>query len=416
MAELRFKLSRIVSRHQQMKVAFDHLKSQIKIGLLEAEDVFQSLAIPLMSLVGLKTVEMAEEGRFSTIFTTADLNTEEYWRNEIRSDTQLKSPRATKGRDEAHQTREQEEESYTAKAAVVSKEFLQKQKWQLMRLIHLLRKIETQVNSGQDDILQTLAHHQVSIHKFFQNAIAYIAAVHQTGQNHGTFLIALKLFKVTLDRMDAALGSVERGIEHLVNELAEQMCTPMVEYVKGLKAEMTTGTCPRLLGLVEEMRIEMRNGKLELEEARKKVRVAEERKLEALCRLKELEERIRRMEHLGFFLEAKEPMGHCVPHKFLGMEEDQAKDERSLWKILKMKRKHQIPESPFGPQELLCRGQKTNHLKSTRERSPISSRPISRNYLHRPNPHTPWLDSWLPLGSSPSVATQQVLSRKHVTH
>lgn len=37
--------------------------------VVKAEDVFTSLALPLMKLVGLKTVEMAEEGRFSTIIT-----------------------------------------------------------------------------------------------------------------------------------------------------------------------------------------------------------------------------------------------------------------------------------------------------------------------------------------------------------
>ncbi|KAH7867376.1 hypothetical protein Vadar_032622 [Vaccinium darrowii] len=85
-AELRSKLSRIFSRHEQMKLAFHHLKSQIKIGLLEAEDVFESLAIPLMRLVGLKTVEMAKEGRFSSIVTDMDANSEGSWRNESRSE------------------------------------------------------------------------------------------------------------------------------------------------------------------------------------------------------------------------------------------------------------------------------------------------------------------------------------------
>ncbi|KAJ0571079.1 hypothetical protein HanHA300_Chr05g0185441 [Helianthus annuus] len=68
MAKLHLKLARIISRQDQLKISFNHLKSQIKIGLLEAEDVFSSLAVPLMKLVGLKTAEMAEEGRSSTIF------------------------------------------------------------------------------------------------------------------------------------------------------------------------------------------------------------------------------------------------------------------------------------------------------------------------------------------------------------
>lgn len=39
---------------------------------MEAEDVFASLAIPLMKLVGLKTVEMATEGRFTSFIIQTD--------------------------------------------------------------------------------------------------------------------------------------------------------------------------------------------------------------------------------------------------------------------------------------------------------------------------------------------------------
>ena len=64
---LKLKMRSMVDRHEQMKRAFTELKSQISIGLLEAEDVFATLAIPLTKLVGLKTMEMANEGRFTTI-------------------------------------------------------------------------------------------------------------------------------------------------------------------------------------------------------------------------------------------------------------------------------------------------------------------------------------------------------------
>lgn len=40
--------------------------------MMEAEEVFASLAIPLMKLVGLKTAEMSTEGRFSTIIIQTD--------------------------------------------------------------------------------------------------------------------------------------------------------------------------------------------------------------------------------------------------------------------------------------------------------------------------------------------------------
>ncbi|GJU35763.1 hypothetical protein Tco_1184117 [Tanacetum coccineum] len=48
--KLHYKLARVVSRHDHLKLSFKHLKTQIEIGLLEAEDVFSSLAVPLMTL------------------------------------------------------------------------------------------------------------------------------------------------------------------------------------------------------------------------------------------------------------------------------------------------------------------------------------------------------------------------------
>uniref|UniRef100_A0A5B7BBA1 Myb-like domain-containing protein n=1 Tax=Davidia involucrata TaxID=16924 RepID=A0A5B7BBA1_DAVIN len=338
-----------------------------------------------------------------------------YQRSKIGSETRVTSPSAVGGDDQIPKL---EEDSYTVKATMEGKELIQKQKLQLIQLVHLLRQIETQVNSSQNDILQTLADHRASIHKFFQRATAYISAIHHSGQNHGTFLITvLKLLQAIFNHVGVALESVEGGVEDLMHELAEQMCNPMVEYVKGLKTEMTSGTCPRLLAIVEEMGGAMRDGRLELEEARKKVRIAEEKKLEALNRLKESEERGRRMkEYLGLFLEAKKgSMEHSALHKLLGMGEDQAKDEKLLWELLKKKRKSQISDSPLGTKELTRLGPNNKHFKSTGVRASISHRSIASNCSRGLSPQTPCLDYWLPLGSSPSVATHQVLSCKRVT-
>ncbi|THG10497.1 hypothetical protein TEA_012525 [Camellia sinensis var. sinensis] len=199
-----------------------------------------------------------------------------------------------------------------------------------------------------------------------------------------------------------------------MHELAEQICTLMVEYVKGLKEEMAIGMCLHLLGIVEEMGGALRDGKLEFEQARKKTRVLENRKIEALRRLKESEERITRMkEYLGFLLEAKkESMEHIFLHKYGGRS---AKDERLLWELLKNKRKDLTPESPFGPQELLSILSNNYHLKPTQERTQISHRPITRNYLQKLTPQTPCLDSCLPFNSSPSVTTQWVFQRNRIT-
>lgn len=338
-AELRFKLTRIVSYHDQLKVAFHQLKSQIEIGLLEAEDVFRSLAIPLTKLVGLKAVEMAEEGRTSTIYMTSDLLAQSCWRNEIRTQSPESSPSVTERVDHNHKIPNSQED-YTTKATTAGKELMQKQRLQLTQLVHLLRKIETEVNSSQNNIFQTISDHQASMHKFFQKAITYISAVYQSGQSHDAFLVTLKILKATFGHVCDVLGSVEGGVDDLMHELAQLMCNPMVEYIKGLKAEITTGTCPRLLAIVEEMGGAIKDGRLELEEARMKARGAEERKVEAVSRLEESEERVRKMQmQIGFFLEAKKGLkGQYTRHKLLNMEEDQTKDEKLLWELLQKKK------------------------------------------------------------------------------
>nr|GEW01000.1 cingulin like [Tanacetum cinerariifolium] len=52
MAKLRLKLAQVASRHDQLKLSFNNLKSQIETGLFEAEDVLCSLAVPLVKIVG----------------------------------------------------------------------------------------------------------------------------------------------------------------------------------------------------------------------------------------------------------------------------------------------------------------------------------------------------------------------------
>ena len=106
-------------------------------------------------------------------------------------------------------------------------------------------------------------------------------------------------------------------MDNLINRLAEQMCQPMMEYVKSVKAEMTTGTCPRLVGTLENIRKVTRDGRVELEQARKKVRLAEERKLEALSKLKESEERLKKMrQYMGLSInDKKESTDHHSKNK-----------------------------------------------------------------------------------------------------
>ncbi|KAK6127832.1 hypothetical protein DH2020_038434 [Rehmannia glutinosa] len=384
---VQLKLWRIVSRHEQLKIAFHQLHSQIRTGLLEAEDVFASLAIPLTKLVGLKTVEMAAEGRFSTIVTSIDSS-------------------------------HSQEENYMNRAMTAGNELMERQKLQLMQLISLLKKIEAQVNSSQKSIFQNLSEHQAVIKKFFLKAFTYVSAIHQSDKsNDDLTYMMLKILKATFEQVGVALGSVEVGIDDLIRELAEKMCNPMVEYVNGLKVEVKTGTCSHLLEVVKEMDGAMKVRKFELDEARKQARLAEQSRIEALSKLKKSEETARKMTvSLGLLIEdTKESEENLTQNKILSTKEDQAKDENLLWELLRKKRKCRVPDSPLGPKELLGIETCNKKLNSTRVIPSLGHRPVTRSRSRNPDPQSPLINARMLLGSSPSATTQKVLCRKRVT-
>ncbi|KAK7820408.1 uncharacterized protein LOC112014066 [Quercus suber] len=401
---LKLKMRSMVARHEQMKRAFTELKSQISIGLLEAEDVFASLAIPLMKLVGLKTMEMANEGRFTSII----LNNHFHHQN---------SNHPVPTHDNNH-----EEIPVAAKAAMATgKQLLEKQQTQFVQLLHLLKQIESKVNSRRNNLAETIADHRASLRSFFQRAIANLSNTFRSSPRHhadDTIEIALKLLLLAFKNVDAVFGSVESGVEDLMDDLAEQMCDPMVEYVKGLRDDMKNGTCVRLLSLVKEMERVIYDGRVQLEEAKNKQRAAEETKTEALNRLTESQQRVNKMkECLGLLSLAQAQSQHkngsmqpVAAHKLLGKVEDQARDEKLLWELLERKRKNQAPESPMGPKEL----QFTVPSKKRKVMPLISHKPITRSFSRGQSPHTPHPDHWIPLGTSPSVAQQ--VSRRYITH
>ena len=47
--------------------------------------------------------------------------------------------------------------------------------------------------------------------------------------------IALKLLLIAFKNVEMVLGSVESGVEDLMDDLAEQICDLMMEYEKGLR-------------------------------------------------------------------------------------------------------------------------------------------------------------------------------------
>ncbi|KAF6156697.1 hypothetical protein GIB67_033586 [Kingdonia uniflora] len=350
-SRIRFKFLQIVRRHESMKASFQNLKSQIKTGLLEAEDVFESLAIPLMKLVGLKTKEMADEGRSSTIL----MDSTKHQVSKLRV-----PPRDT------HQLLrlESEDESYNSWATKTCKELIEKHRVQLHQLVYLLRKIEANVSSRQENILQTLNNNRDYLHNFFQKAIFFLTSVHQKSlTEEAAHIVTLKLFRTTFEHVGSALCSVEGGVEDLMHELAENMCTPMVEYVNGLKIELAAGTMIRLTSAVEKMERVVKNSRLELEEARKKI---------------------------------------------LAAEHDQAR-EKFTGDLLIQKRKSESQGSPMGMKDLLlhvgkCGAPIAYHkTPPTRVETTVRRRPVTRSLTKKLSPRTRSSDCRPSLRFSPST-------------
>ncbi|KAM3374824.1 hypothetical protein P3S68_013538 [Capsicum galapagoense] len=392
--DFRIKFSRIVSHHEQLKVSFNQLDFQIRTGLQEAADVFESLANPLMKLVGLKTLEMTEEGKTSTVvFDYTDFYSNDCKRNENGA-----------GRTVRNEASEIEEEGYMSRAKTVGNELIQKQEMQLKQLIHLLRRVESQVNTSQTNILHTLSDHQTSIHNVFKKAVACVSAIHQRGENSGISLITIQLLKDIFRLVVTTLSSVECGVDNLVDELATRMCRPMVDYVKGLKLEITSGRCHCLLSIVEEMGGAMRTGRAELEEARKKARIAEHNRLEVLYRLKESEEMARKYQ--GFLSKVKNGSQEQFElEKLVVKDQDHAKEDNLLWELLKKKRKLGIGNGS----SKLC-GFPSRQLKELGPQTPRLAPTSSPTYSSNGQRLLPMI----PLGSSPSVTYRPPKPQKKI--
>nr|GEY66615.1 hypothetical protein [Tanacetum cinerariifolium] len=294
-------------------------------------------------------------------------------------------------------------EDYTNSAIMVSKELIDKKKDQLIQLMHLLKQIEGCVNSSQKSICQTIDGHKENIHSYLQKAATYVTAVQESSHDSHAYNITLKLLKAIYIHVCEILSSVEGGVDSLISKLTEQTCRPMIECARSFKAEITSGTCSRLLATLEAMKGVTRDGRVELEQARKIVKAAEEKKREALGMLKESEERMKKMRRY------MEYTGHQSKNKLLAPQENQVKDDKLLWELLKKKQTRQQPASPFGPKELLQVGSSTRHHQPMTGNPSIAHRPTTRAYV-KLNTHS--LGSLLPLGSSPSVTRSQALSRK----
>lgn len=381
--DLRDKLATLVDRTKKVKMAYHQLQSQIAFGLVEAGEVFDSLAIPLMKLVGLKTSEMESEGRHSAFI----FNTERYHHMDTARSGDLNI-----------QIRSSKEENYAAKAETAGKEILHKHKGQLRQLVHMLKHIETQVNSHREDILQMVDDRRTFFQEFIQKSLYYLSSVHS--QNHDTFPVTVKLLRVLFNNINEVLGSVDTGVNDFMQALAKNMCHPMTKYVGNLAAEIKHGPCVQLMNVVNEMERSNSDTRRELQDARERIRLAEETKINALSKLKKAEDQVQRMTTSAKFLlpaSQKKQAEHSITGKRIGTEGSREHEEKLLWELLSKRRKQQEPESPMGPKELI-RQSDTKQKTLVYNRRRTRSQALLSSQTARP-------DALIPLGLSPSART-----------
>ncbi|WZZ44504.1 LOW QUALITY PROTEIN: hypothetical protein YC2023_040763 [Brassica napus] len=358
--DLRDKLATLVDRNEKVKTAYHQLQSQIASGLAEERHHMDDTA-----------------------------------QNGARSD------------DLNNQILRSKEENYAAKVDSARKEIVHNHKGQLRQLVHMLRQIETQVNSHRGDIVQMLDDGRNSFQEFIQKSLYYLSSVHS--RNDDTFPATVKLLRILFNNINELLGSVDTGVTDLMQALSKNMCNPMSKYVGNLAADVKVGPCVQLMKVVNEMERANADTRRELEDARERIRLAEERKMEALSRLKKAEDQVQRMTSSARFLlpsSQEKQEEHSVNGKRICTEGSRESEEKLLWNLLSKRRKHQEPESPMGPKELIRQA-------GTKHKPLVQSRRMTRSQTRLSSP-TGRPDALIPLGVSPSNSNLEEVSKvKH---
>ncbi|XVE63779.1 hypothetical protein DITRI_Ditri07aG0047300 [Diplodiscus trichospermus] len=101
--------------------------------------------------------------------------------------------------------------------------------------------------------------------------------------------------------------------------------------------------------------------------------------------------------------------------KFLGTEEAETYNSKLVWELQRKTRKFRTPGSPMGPNELVYFESNNNHHQTTKARPLSCHKPMIRSHLQVLDPETRCLDARIPLGLSPSLTIQQVVSRKRIS-
>lgn len=193
-----------------------------------------------------------------------------------------------------------QEENYVAKAESAGQEILHKHKGQLRQLLHMLKHIETQVNSHREDIVEMIDNRRTFFQEFIQKSLYYLSSTHS--QKRDTFPVTVKLLRIIFNNINEVLGTVDTGVNDLMQALAKNMCNPMTTYVGNLAAEIKLGPCVKLMSVVNEMEKANSDTRKELQDAKEKIRLAEMTKIDALSKLRKAEDQVQRMTSSAKFL------------------------------------------------------------------------------------------------------------------
>ncbi|KMZ75004.1 hypothetical protein ZOSMA_11G00250 [Zostera marina] len=287
------KFRQIVQRNENCKIAFCNLKSEIRIGLIEAREVFESLSIPLMKLIGAKEGEMSDEGRSSSVvFVPPDILDGNRLRNATfsasnRNTDHQKSDDLSRRNEsfsnfDQHQKRSNDDElsNATTRLLSVCEELKESQDHHIRRVINLLRTTEFHVKTRHNSILETLEAHNASLRRFLQKSTNFFSTHPHTSPS--TSNLTSRIFRAVYEHSVSSLDAVSGDIEGLLECLTEKMCTPMVAYVKKLREDMES---------IQEMEATLATAMMEVERVKKRARIADEEKAEAFRLYKEYEEK-----------------------------------------------------------------------------------------------------------------------------
>ncbi|KAI5067462.1 hypothetical protein GOP47_0017990 [Adiantum capillus-veneris] len=270
----RFMEAKLCSAWQQLaasKECFHTLKQDLLKGMAEANDIFNSMSIPLVRLVGLKMQQLAEQGRQTSVCLSPPLQSEIL---QAYSPPALCSDNRKRRCSEAWQSALSiPEDNLTVQAAHHVEEFSQLQKQQLRQLVGVVKMVEKLVRSQEETITEKFQDSESYLVNLQQSSLVNFKNLHQqvmdmrqqdshlayrlrvAEQSYQALMsLAVKIQESGIDKVRKNLLNVKIEVEGMVNELASSMCKPVVSFLKELRRDNDASMVVlKLQSLVAEM-------------------------------------------------------------------------------------------------------------------------------------------------------------------